>query len=255
MYSSLDLDSLEAFKTHKIKAKNLFYITEIAKNTAYSFIKTYHYLKGAKFLVKQSFGLYCKQTNVLLGVAAFSPPQGINTLRGWFSLNNQDKSIYELSRLVVVPELNGSNATSFLLGSSLRALKKQRTIRAIIALADSSKHVGSIYQICNFGYYGLTKKELDFYLESGGRNLRGPQKTKRGVYIPRTRKHRYCYLLDKNLHVNYNRSKPPIKNAVIDVDCCKGTKKVFDRRFNAWYTCPICTGKLELINNYESKNS
>ena len=61
-----------------------------------------------------------------------------------------------------MPELNGSNASSFLLSNSMRMLKAFG-VRAVITLADSSRHVGSVYQNCNFKYYGLTDPKQDMY--------------------------------------------------------------------------------------------
>lgn len=237
----------EDFKNHKVKAKSIFYISEIPKNTAYLFIKKYHYLGDAKFFAVQSFGLYCKETNQLLGVASFSLLQGTKPLLGWFGFNNQEKSIYELSRLAVIPQLNGTNATSFLLSNSIKILKKQGKVRAIITLADSSRHVGSIYQVCNFKYYGLTDKKSDFYTDDGRINPRGKVQNIRGVWILRTRKHRYCYLIDKSLVVKYKECPKPKADEVFKIECCNGTKKIYDKRFGVWYTCPFCTGALKLI--------
>ena len=95
-------------------------------------------------------------------MATFSNPQGNVALKGWFGLPNTDQSVLELSRLCVLPQLNGTNATSFLLSTSIRLLKKEG-VRAVITLADDSRHSGSIYQVCNFTYYGLTDKKSDFF--------------------------------------------------------------------------------------------
>ena len=149
----------------------------------------------AKFFSHYSFGLF--NLDELVGVATFSNPQGVFALKSWFSLDNQDQSILELSRLCLLPALNGSNATSFLLGRSIRLLKPKK-IRAVITLADDSRHVGSIYQVCNFKYYGLTNKQKDFYCVDGKVNARGETKDKRGVWMDRTRKHRYAYIIDPN---------------------------------------------------------
>lgn len=242
------------FKDGLVKAKSIFSIEEINKTTAYEFIRKYHYLGDAKFFSAQAFGLYHKSTGDLVGVATFAQPQGIVALKGWFGLDNSETNIYELSRLCMLPQLNGTNATSFLLGGSIKILKKQGSVRAVITLADSNRHVGSIYQVCNFTYYGLTDKKTDFYRFDGKVNPRGKTKDAHGVWIPRSQKHRYCYLLDKTLNVKYSTCERPKSDSVTITTCCNGTNKVYDARFKEWYTCPICTGKLTLIGvNDEDK--
>ena len=240
-------DDFEKFKNRQIKAKGLFYVKEVDKPTAYEFVKLYHYLGDAKFFAVQSFGLFHKKTNRLVGVATYSLPQGTCTPKSWFSLSVNDKNIYELSRLCMVPELNGTNATSYLLGASIRELKKQKFVRAVITLACSDRHVGSIYQVCNFKYYGLSEPKNDFYIENGGLKSRGATKNIKGAWLPRARKHRYAYILDETLRCNYEEQPKPSVEEVIPLKCCNGTLQVHDGRFDVWYTCPKCTGVLKRI--------
>lgn len=237
-------EKINSFKNREVKAKEIFQIQEIEKSLAYNFIKKYHYLKDVKFLSIYCFGLYLD--DVLVGVSTYSTPQGTSTLKGWFGLENTDLSVMELSRLCIIPSLNGTNATSYLLGNSLKLLKN-KNIRAVITLADDSRHVGSIYQVCNFTYYGLTDKKSDFYSVDGKKNVRGTSNDKMGVWIPRTQKHRYCYIIDKNLKCLYKEQPKPKIDMIKSYDCCNGTKKVLDKRYNILYTCPICTGKVEKV--------
>lgn len=248
-------EMIEKFKNRKVKAKEIFEIRPITKPEAYEFVKTFHYLGDAKFFSMYSFGLFYKPTDTLVGTATFSLPQGNVALKGWFGLPNSDKSVVELSRLCVLPELNGTNATSFLLSGSIRLLKKGGLVRAIITLADSSRHVGAIYQVCNFTYYGLTDKKTDFYRDDGVINPRGKTSTVHGVWIPRTRKHRYAIILDNNLHCGYVECSRPNSSDVVSSDVCPvcgGSHKVFDKRFGEWYTCPHC-GEFHKIDE-ETKN-
>ena len=193
------------FKAHEIKAKSIFSIREVDKNTCYEFVRRYHYLGNAKFFCVHGYGMYYRDENgceEMVGCATYSNPQGILALKGWFSLTNDCTDILELSRLCLYPCLNNTNATSFLLGNSIKMLKKYG-IRAVITLADASRHVGSIYQVCNFKYYGLTHPNLDFYSADGYKNPRGQVSDRNGVWVERARKHRYCYVLDKTLSINY----------------------------------------------------
>lgn len=249
----MELD-FERFRNREIKAKAIFEIREIDKPTSYEFIRKYHYLGDAKFFCVQAFGLFHRTTNTLVGCATYSLPQGIVALKGWFGLDNNTKNIYELSRLCLLPDLNGTNATSFLLGGSIKQLKKQGFVRAVITLADSSRHVGSIYQVCNFKYYGLTAQNQDFFTADGKVNPRGKTKDVHGVRLPRTRKHRYAYVLDPTLKVLYTEQEyKPEKGDHIEHECCHGTGIVYDARFDEYYTCPYCTGKLELIRKEEDE--
>lgn len=242
------MDNIIKFITREVKANQVFIIKLIDKKVAYEFIKVYHYLGDAKFFAKYSFGLYSKETNELMGVTTFSNPQGNVALKGWFGLPNSDQTVLELSRLCVLPDLNGTNATSYILGNSIRLLRKEG-VRAVITLADDSRHNGSIYQICNFRYYGLTDKKSDFFHLNDKNewkiNPRGATKDKNGVWINRTQKHRYAYIMDSNLICLYEQQTYPKKTDVKEYDCCGGTKIVKDKRFNIEYSCPKCTSLVE----------
>jgi hypothetical protein len=243
------MNNIIKFITREVKANTIFTIKLIDKKIAYDFVKTYHYLGEAKFFAKFSFGLYHKESNELMGVTTFTNPQGNVALKGWFGLENSDQTVMELSRLCVLPDLNGTNATSYLLGNSIRLLKKEG-VRAVITLADDSRHNGSIYQVCNFRYYGLTDKKSDFFhLNEKNEwkvNPRGPTKDKMGVWINRTQKHRYAYIIDETLKCLYEQQSYPKKTDTKQYDCCGSTKIVKDKRFNIDYPCPKCTVSMEV---------
>lgn len=230
------------FLNREIKAKEVFYIKEIQKSQAYDFVKQYHYLKDAKFFAKYSYGLFDKEKDILVGVATYANPQGASAIKGWIGTNNQDQRILELSRLCTHPKLNKTNATSFLLGNSMKQLK-QHKVELVITLADSSRHIGSIYQVCNFTYYGLTDKKSDFWNIDGGVNKRETTKDKQGVWLPRTRKHRYAFKLNKKIDILYKEQPKPTKKEALNIECCGGKGYVIDRRYNVKYNCPICENK------------
>lgn len=232
---------IQAFKDRLVKAKAVFDIKEITKNQAYAFVKTYHYLAEAKFFSCVAYGLFLKD-GTLVGCATFSNPQGNVALKGWFSLPNTDKSVLELSRLCLLPDLNGSNATSYLLGNACRLLGKDKNIRAVITLADDSRHVGSIYQVCNFKYYGRTNVKSDFFRHDGKVNPRGPTQGVQGVWVPRTRKHRYAYIIDPTLKCNYEETNRPTASDTSRRECCGGTGLIEDKRNEVLYACPYCVG-------------
>lgn len=234
-------------------------ISEVHKNDAILMFKKYHYLGDKEFIHSISYGLYLNHE--LIGVANFGSPSGISTMKGWFGRSNDDavcKMIYELNRLVIVPQYNGKNFGSYFLSRCLKLLKK-KGIKGVISLADASHHSGYIYQACNFIYYGLTDKKPDFYkYESDNHfklNPRGKTTYLHGVWLNRSQKHRYYYPLDKKIDVLYEKSPYP-KDATNAVSCCNGTYQVVDNRHGMLYTCPLCTGKLRLIDKIkESKNA
>lgn len=235
------------FKNRLTKAKDIFIVDEISKNTAKQLIEKYHYLGKKSFMFSYAYGIRIIGHDEYLGACVFGIVQGISSLKGWFGLDNSETNIYELHRLVMKPELNNTNATSYLLSKGIKMMKSKKA-KAIISLADSSIHIGYIYQACNFKYYGLTDKKTDFYAENGKLNPRGTTSSIKGVWLPRTQKHRYCYLIDEDLKVKYNNEKYPKNNEYIKVQCCKGENIVFDKRYNTWYTCPKCVGELKIIN-------
>ena len=244
----MNTELIEKFNNRECKAKDIFRMMEVNKVTAYHFVARYHYLGVAKFFSVYNYGLFTKDYE-LVGVATFSNPQGTNTLKGWFGLDCNDKSVLELSRLCMLPALNGTNATSYLLSNSMKSLYKQHGIKAVITLADSSRHVGSIYQVCNFTYYGLSEPKNDFWSE-GKKNVRRDTIVDiDGVWVPRPRKHRYAYIMDKSLKCLYAEAPRPNKDAVVPYSCCGGERKIYSPKRKLWFTCPICTGHLVLLNS------
>lgn len=212
-------DQIEQFKNRQIKAKAIFKILRIDKATAYSFVRTYHYLGDARFFAKYSYGLFWGSE--LVGCATYACPQGSEALKGWFGLPNSDKTIMELTRLCMLPRLNGTNATSFLLGGSIKKLK-QEGIRAVITLATSDRHVGSIYQVCNFQYFGLTDQKADFWDYETQSRPRGKVKDLQGVWVNKPRKHRYAFILDKKLKCLYAEERRPSFSSKTPYICCGG---------------------------------
>jgi len=114
----------------------------------------------------------------------------------------------EMSRLCLEPTFNGKNFGSQLVGYSLRQLRK-RGVKAVISYADSSRHIGAIYQACNFTYHGLSPQKNDFYFADGRKLSRGRAKGFDGQWIPRPRKHRYVYLLDKSIQIVWEKEDYP----------------------------------------------
>jgi GNAT superfamily N-acetyltransferase len=144
-----------------------------------------------------------------VGVVVYSPLSVPNSATSAFGLpRGHYPEFLEMSRLCLEPAYNGQNLGSQLVGYSLRKLKKQG-IKAVISYADSSRHVGAIYQACNFTYHGLTPQKNDFYFADGRKLSRGKSKGFEGKWIPRPRKHRYVYLLDKKIKIKWPQEAYP----------------------------------------------
>jgi hypothetical protein len=170
-------------------------------------VSQYHYLGKTKFLHSRRFGLY--ENGILVGAAVFGNLSAPETAMSAFNLPRGNyKNLLELHRFVMIPSHNNSqNSGSFLLGRALRVLKKDG-YQAVISYADSNHHVGYLYQAANFTYHGLTSTKCDYYI-NGKKQSRGPTKGLGGVWKRRPQKHRYIYLLDKNLTIAWPKQKYP----------------------------------------------
>jgi GNAT superfamily N-acetyltransferase len=182
-------------------------VEPISYNHAYELVNAFHYLGPKRFLGQHCFGLV--EDIQVIGAVVYSPLSVPNSATSAFGLPRGNyPELLEMSRLVLEPKLNGKNYGSFLVGRSLRLLK-QRGIRAVISYADSSRHNCAIYQACNFGYYGLSSQKSDFYFADGSKLSRGKSKGKDGQWQPRSRKHRYLYLIDKKLQPIWKQEPYP----------------------------------------------
>lgn len=259
------MNLIERFKAREVKAKDVFYVAKVDKKTAREMVKKYHYLGEKDFMYTVAYGLHTKDNDELLGCAIFGVVGGSIALKGWFGVDNKHSDEYlELTRLVMSPSLNGCNATSYLLGNAIKQIKKELpSVRAIISLADNGLHNGAIYQACNFKYYGLTDRKTDFFVMGCEGKVKrcGSTKDKQGVWLPRSQKHRYLYIIDKDVQVKYQEEKYPKGNGMnVKPTCCDGTKVVYDKRYGKYYTCPKCSSVFreltkEEVENYLNKNN
>jgi GNAT superfamily N-acetyltransferase len=184
-------------------------VEPISKQQAFEIVKNHHYLGDRRFICKYAYGLYIEDD--LLGAVVYGGLSVPNTAQGAFGLPKGNyPDLAEMHRLVLYPNLNGANYGSYLVGKSLRLLKLQG-IRAVISYADSSRHYGAIYQACNFIYCGLTAPKNDYLLANGKIKQRGKVAGLQGKWIPRSRKHRYVYLIDKKINLLWKQEAYPKK--------------------------------------------
>lgn len=219
--------------------KGNYEVKQISKKEAKELIVQYHYLGDKGFRSKLNYGLFDKSSGELIGTSVYHNVSAPETIVGAFGLNRKDQEgIYELGRLVLKPDYNGGNFTSFLVANSIKLLRKDTYVRALISYATSDRHVGYIYQATNFKYYGLTTAKKDFWVD-GKIQERGSTKDKVGVWVNRPRKHRYALIFDKSLHMNWQENKYPKEHEVSN-DCygCEGKGEVLSR--GEIFKCPIC---------------
>ena len=201
--------------------KDEYFIDKVKKCEVKYLLNTFHYLKDESkdFKVSPySYGLYRNSvTDILhvggcLGVCIFTGLPVPEIAVGAFGLQrNEQKGLYELSRLCIHPDVQKEeyNITSWFVSSCIKRFRKDTDVRAVLSYADSSHHNGIIYRACNFKYYGLTNSKRDFYYADGTKHSRGSVRGIEGQWKQRSRKHRYLMIFDKNLNIrweekNYN---------------------------------------------------
>ena len=192
--------------------KSDYYLDRITKKQAEDLLLTYHYLKdhSKTFKSGHNFGLFKKNDfsplNIgqLLGTVIFTGLPVPEIAKGAFGLErNEQQGLFELSRLCIHPDTQSRehNITSWFVSRSIRQLRKDTEVKAIISYADSDFHSGTIYRACNFKYAGLTDPKKDFYYADGTKHSRGKVKGAEGEWRDRSRKHRYVMIFDKSLEL------------------------------------------------------
>lgn len=228
--------------------KEDYYVESCTVDEAKELITEYHYLGHKGFRQSEGYGLYDSNTNELIGVAVYHGISAPETVVGAFGLGRKEQEgMWELGRLVLKSEYNGGNYGSFLIGKSLRQLKKDRPVRAIISYATSNMHVGYVYQATNWTYCGLTDKKKDFWV--GGKiQERGKTKGKDGVWVGRPQRHRYILVDDKELDLKWEKQPYPKANEDLD-NCygCQGEEVIKNRGLGLYYNCPLCQGNMNKV--------
>ena len=198
--------------------KSDFCIQKISKKQAEEVLLKYHYLKDISkgFKSGYNYGLFKKNDfsplNIggLQGVCIFTGLPVPEIAKGAFGLQrNEQQGLFELSRLCIHPDTQSTeyNITSWFVSRTIRQLRKDTEVKAIISYADSNHHTGTIYRACNFKYYGLTDAKKDFYYADGTKHSRGSVKGQEGEWKDRSRKHRYVMMFDKNLKCLWKEEK------------------------------------------------
>lgn len=122
---------------------------------ALTFIEREHYARGASHTSVYRFGLvHVAAPTALFGVTLWLPPTRVAAE----SVNREHwRKVLALSRMAVVPGMP-KNACSFMLGHSVRAIKRERRFVSLVTYADESQgHDGHVYRASGWTYVGRTR--------------------------------------------------------------------------------------------------
>jgi len=178
------------------------HVQPISRKSALPMIIDRHYMHKIPPM-SAAFGLLYNEN--LIGVVTYGVSASM-TLRRGVCGTEEAQNVFELTRLWT-EDFSPKNAESYLIGQSLKMLKKE----IIVTFAEiSAGHVGTIYQASNFIYVGLSAKRTDWKVKGkehlhsatiadefrGLKNRSALMREKYGddfYLLPRSRKHKYIY--------------------------------------------------------------
>jgi hypothetical protein len=148
--------SISYDKTH-LSAKD-WMVETIPLSDARELIAKYHYSGGSANTAVFRHGLFRRENDnfILSGAILWMPPTKTAaqaTLRQ-MKIEGDWRRVLSLSRLAIVPDAP-TNAASFLIGRSIRLIKKTRNWDVLVTYADERYgHTGAIYKATNWTYLG-----------------------------------------------------------------------------------------------------
>ncbi len=182
----------------KESPKTLFYIDQIDYKTAMDIVVKNHYLHR-KAPCSFAFGLFCKNTNEIIGVVTYGTPSSAPLRRGICGVDEKD-NVIELTRLWV-KDGTPKNTESFLIGNTLGKVDKE----IVVSYAEIQQgHVGIVYQATNWIYTGLSAKRTNWTIEGVDKHCQTiadkytaselmEKYGEKFKLVDRPRKHRYVY--------------------------------------------------------------
>ena len=159
-----------------------------------------HYAGGSSNTATYRHGLFRADNPMrCLGAALWLPP----TLPAALSVSNDPTQVVNLSRLVVDSDVP-VNGASFLLGGSIRLIRRDGRFNTLLTYADEGQgHTGAIYRATNWIYLGIVKGHPR-WVDSKGRQV-ATKATKNRTYaemlalgytrLPASDKHRFVKFL------------------------------------------------------------
>ena len=129
-----------------------FSVVRCERSEVRDFIEEWHYSKSINGLMSD----YCFKLmdgNRMIGAMIYGRFAMANV---WKKYSNSPEEVIELRRLCCIDD-TPKNTESYFIGSTLRWLKKNTTIKTVISYADPEYgHEGIIYQATNFKDIGKT---------------------------------------------------------------------------------------------------
>lgn len=157
--------------------KSEYCIKPIDIEKATELVKKWHYAKGGSKQAVYLFGLFNKSELEPCGVSWWIPPA-----KGSVDKYNSGnyKTTLSLHRLVIEPD-RPTNAASYLIGQSIKWIKRESRFDFLITYADTwQNHTGVIYRATNWDYRGLSEPSR-VYVNKEGR-LKGTKNGGGGAY-------------------------------------------------------------------------
>lgn len=155
---------------HRLRAVE-WQVDTCSLEQARTLIASLHYAAGSANTAVFRHGLYRRDEwpLALSGAALWMPPTRVTaeaSLREAGMDTDGWKRVLALSRLVIVPEAP-TNAASFLLGRSAKAIRADQQWDLLVTYADEWQgHTGAIYRAAGWEYVGKTKPE-SVYVRDG----------------------------------------------------------------------------------------
>ncbi len=130
-----------------------WYVANAPLKEAQLMIRENHYSHGGSNTAVYCHGLYRRSDDRLMAVACWLPPTRV----ACESVNRAEwKRVLSLTRLVCLPDAP-RNAATFLMGASIRLIRKDGRFASLVTYAcESQEHTGAIYRASNWAYVGRT---------------------------------------------------------------------------------------------------
>lgn len=179
-----------------------YYVASVDLKVARELVSKHHYAGGGSNTRVFTHGLFRVGSDEPLGVAWWIPP----TKAAALSVNIEWRGVLSLTRLVIVPGMP-TNAASYLLGQSMKLIRKDPRWFSLVTYADEGEgHTGAIYRATNWEYVGIRPGD-PVYKSAEGRHVarKAGGKTRTNAEMlelgylntGRTRKHKFVKHLRK----------------------------------------------------------
>jgi hypothetical protein len=139
--------------------KELYEIKKITPKTTYPFLLKIHYSHRIPNIC-HSFGLFSKESQLLVGVITFGSPPSPTEQIFWKEFN-----FLELNRLCLIKKLE-KNVLSYFVSQSLKLLPENSVIISYVDM--DYNHHGYIYQATNWIYTGIGSIGVERYIMKNG---------------------------------------------------------------------------------------